>query len=77
MQARTFRWTAGEDTSGYSAAEVVPGRVLWLSWSHVHGEGRRELGTQTLEQVRADGPAVSVPSQVLEEILAALAQGRP
>jgi len=75
LHSRTFRWSSGEDTTGYAAAEVVPGRVVWLSWSHIQGEGRRELGAQTLAELRVHGPTVSVPPRVLAEILAALQPG--
>lgn len=74
FRARTFRWNAGEDTTGYCAAEVSVGRVTWFAWSHVHGEGRRERGVQSLEELRERGPLVPVPSRILTEILAALAE---
>ena len=75
LRARTFRWNAGDDTTGYCAAEIDGGLVTWFAWSHVHGEGRRELGAQRLEDLRARGPLVPVPPRILGEILTALEAG--
>jgi hypothetical protein len=72
MRARTFRWSEGDDTTGYCAAEIQGGQVAWMRWSHVHGEGRRDLGMQSRAALEREGPPLAVPPRVLAEILAAL-----
>ncbi len=72
LRAHTFRWNEGDDTTGYSAAEIEGDRVRWLRWSHVHGEGRRDLGAQSRREIERDGPPLAVPARVLAQILAAL-----
>lgn len=72
LRARTFRWNEGDDTSGYCAAEIAGGRVVWLRWSHVHGQGRAELGSQSREELERSGPPLAVPARVLAQVLAAL-----
>lgn len=72
MTSRTFRWNEEGETSGYHAAEVMGGTVRWLRWSHVHGEGRRELAVQDREALERDGPPVRVPPPVLAQIRVAL-----
>ena len=73
MSTRTFRWNDPDETLGYRAAEVDGDVVRWWSWSHVHGEGRRDRGAQRREEVVRDGPPLEVPSIVLAQILEALA----
>lgn len=72
LRARTFRWNDGKTVEGYCAAEVVSGSVTWFAWSHVHGEGRRELGQQSHETLTREGPPLPVPGALLEEIRRAL-----
>lgn len=72
LRARTFRWSEGDDTRGYFAAEVRGARVSWMAWSHVHGEGRRDLGEQSRAELEQRGPPLSVPPRVLAQILEAL-----
>lgn len=73
LRTRSFRWNEADDTTGYCAAEIDGERVVWLRWSHVHGEGRREIGTQTQQDLERDGPPLAVPARVLAQIVAALA----
>ena len=72
LRAQTFRWNDGKTVEGYYAAEVVSGTVTWFAWSHVHGEGRRELGQQSHDAVVRDGPLFPVPAALLKEILRAV-----
>ena len=72
LRAKTFRWNDGKSIEGYLAAEVVGANVTWFTWSHLHGEGRREVGTQSQEALREAGPPIAVPKSILEEILRAL-----
>lgn len=72
LTARTFRWNESNDTSGYHAAAIDRDVVRWSRWSHLHGEGHREIGAQTREELERDGPLVAVPSIVLAQILDAL-----
>lgn len=72
LRGRTFRWTAEDDTSGYFAAEVVGEQVRFWRWSHIHGEGRLELGEQSAEAVSRGETPVPVPAVVRAQILAAI-----
>ncbi len=72
MNTRTFRWNAPDETTGYHAAEIVGDEVLWTRWSHIHGEGRQDLGAQRHDVILRDGPPVPVPAIVLAQILDAL-----
>ncbi|MFO0710434.1 MAG: hypothetical protein U0353_11380 [Sandaracinus sp.] len=72
LRSRTFRWAESDDTTGYHAAEVVGGHVRWLHWSHIQGEGPRELGEQTLEGLEREGPPLRVPAGVLAQIREAM-----
>jgi hypothetical protein len=72
LTARTFRWNEPNETRGYHAAEIHDGLVRWSRWSHVHGEGHRELGAQTREALERDGPPIEVPGIVLAQILESL-----
>ncbi|MFN7696438.1 MAG: hypothetical protein ACK6CU_16705 [Deltaproteobacteria bacterium] len=74
LRMRTFRWNPGEDTTGYFAAEVQVGRVRWFRWSHVHGRGREELGTQSRSELEQHGPPMDVPDRVLGQVLEAMAE---
>lgn len=76
LTSRTLRWNDGADTSGYSAAEVRGDEVRWFSWSHVHGEGLRELGVQTRHALVENGPPLSVPPAILAQVLELLTQSR-
>jgi hypothetical protein len=76
MSTRTFRWNEADETLGYRAAEVDGQVVRWWAWSHVHGEGRRDLGAQRREEIERDGPPLVVPAIVLAQILGALEEGR-
>jgi len=72
LRARTFRWNDGKTIEGYFAAEVVGGSVTWFVWSHVHGEGQRGLGSQSLDALIRDGAPIPVPPVLLEEIQRAI-----
>jgi hypothetical protein len=76
LTGRTFRWNDGADTTGYLAAEVRGDEVRWFAWSHVHGEGPRELGVQSLEEVTRVGPPVAVPPAILAQVLGLLGRRR-
>lgn len=72
LRAKTFRWNDGKTVEGYFAAEVISGSVTWFAWSHVHGEGRVEFGTQAHKTLMEIGPPIPVPAALLEEIHRAL-----
>jgi hypothetical protein len=76
LTSRTFRWNDGADTSGYFAAEVRDDEVRWFAWSHVHGEGARELGLQTHDALAREGPPLPVPPAILAQVLGLLASSR-
>lgn len=73
MRSKTFRWNDGRRTDHYEAAEVIGNEVTWFEWSHVHGNGRREVARQTLASLLLDGPPLDVPPSILVEIRELLA----
>ncbi len=61
---RTFRWNDGESTSGYHGVDVDLRGARFFRWSHRQGEGRIELGAQSLEALLSDGPLIDMPDSV-------------
>lgn len=76
LRSRTLRWNEPGEVDGYRAAEIEGGRVRWFAWSHLAGEGCRELGVQSGEALLAEGPPIDVPPAILGQIHEALAIGR-
>ncbi len=72
LRSRSFRWNDGAATDGYLGAEVSAGTVTWFAWSHTHGEGRRDLGTQSLAELEQVGPPLRVPERIIAQVTAAL-----
>lgn len=77
LRAQSFRWSAPDDTEGYAAAEVCAGTVRWFEWSHIHGRGCREFGTQGPAELALHGPPLPVPAPLLSRIVRALEASVP
>jgi hypothetical protein len=69
-QLRTFRWNDGESTDGYHGVDIGPSGARYFTWSHRQGEGRIERGEQSLDDLLADGPLLTPPGAVAEQLRA-------